>query len=97
MREVIIGGPYRHFKGNIYNVLAVARSVDTLEELVIYSDLKGNTWARSKVEFLSEVDKEAYPDATQEYRFELISMKCGAIVIDNEKIGKSYETNTGVK
>ena len=72
MRDVTIGGPYRHFKGAIYNVLAVARHTDTLEELVIYSDLKGCVWARSKTEFLSRVDKEQYPDATQEYRFELI-------------------------
>ena len=42
------------------------------EVLVIYADDEGETWARPKGEFLSEVDREKYPDAKQKYRFELV-------------------------
>lgn len=73
MREVIINAYYRHFKGNVYKVQAVAKySEDHSKELVIYTDKSGNTWARPKEMFLSKVDRAKYPDVEQEYRFELL-------------------------
>ena len=72
-RKVMIGAKYMHFKGNIYQVIAIAKhSEDHEHELVIYRDMKGNTWARPKDMFLSEVDHEKYPEVTQKYRFRLI-------------------------
>lgn len=63
MREVVIGGLYRHFKGHLYRVSAVARHSETLEELVIYTDDTGNTWARPKGMFLgiAEQGEKAIP------------------------------------
>ena len=73
MRELQIHRVYRHFKGDYYLVEGIARSSETDEELVLYRKLydDGSLWARPKDLFLSEVDREQYPDATQRYRFEL--------------------------
>lgn len=70
--EVVIGGTYRHFKGNIVKVLNVARyTEDATRSFVVYSCNNG-VYARPLDMFLSEVDKCKYPDAKQKYRFELI-------------------------
>lgn len=69
-RKVRTGGTYRHFKGKCYMVIGLARHTESGEVLVIYADDEGETWARPKGEFLSEVDREKYPDAKQKYRFE---------------------------
>lgn len=44
------------------------------EKLVIYKSLYDGTgsYARPKIMFMSEVDKDVYKDAKQKYRFELV-------------------------
>ena len=70
-RELKIGGYYRHFKGTLYRVLALARHTETDEELVVYQAVDGGTvYARPKAMFLSPVDKEKYPSIAAKYRFE---------------------------
>ena len=41
-------GRYRHFKGNEYRVLAIARHSETLEPMVVYQALYGENdfWVR---------------------------------------------------
>ena len=71
-RKVVIGGKYRHFKiGKIVTVIGVSRHTETEEVSVIY-DYEGTLWNRPIEMFMSEVDREKYPDAKQKYRFELV-------------------------
>lgn len=78
MREVEVGKRYKHFKGQIYKVLMIALDSETNEEkpkkVVVYQALYGDNliWVRDYDMFLSNVDKDKYPEIKQEYRFERI-------------------------
>lgn len=70
------GKIYRHFKGHIYKVTNVTISTETLKPLVSYVRIDGKgkdrliEWTRPLDMFLSPVDKDKYPDADQNNRFE---------------------------
>ena len=55
------GDIVRHFKGNPYQ-----------RDVVVYRALygEGGVWVRPMEMFFSPVDREKYPNAEQEYRFE---------------------------
>ena len=44
----IATGTYRHYKGNLYEVIGVARHSETEEQLVVYKPLAGESglWVR---------------------------------------------------
>ena len=71
MNKPVAGQKYRHFKGMIVTIVAIAKDTESLEELVVYEH-DGEVWVRPINMFLSEVDKEKYPDVLQKRRFELI-------------------------
>lgn len=73
MREIKVGGHYKHFKGDIMEVIAIAKHSETLEEMVVYKHVNSDeVWVRPLEMFNSLVDKEKYPDVDQEYRFQEI-------------------------
>lgn len=70
MKELKIGGEYKHFKGNKYQVIGVAKDSDTLTDLVVYKALygEGELWVRPVSNFLEEVEV----DGKKFKRFEYI-------------------------
>ena len=61
MAEIKLG-KYRHFKGNEYRVLGMARHSETLEELVVYQALYGEqgVWVRPAHMWSETVDRDGY-------------------------------------
>ena len=50
-------GRYRHYKGNDYEVVGIARHSETEEELVVYRTLYGDSslWVRPLAMFMGDV------------------------------------------
>lgn len=62
---------YEHFKGHRYQILAIAKDANTMEELVVYQGTHEpyQVYTRGLDEFMSPVDHVKYPDVKQEERF----------------------------
>ncbi len=68
-----IKGVYKHFKNNYYILEDVATHSETGEKYAVYRQLYGNgeLYIRPLDMFLSEVDRNKYPNVKQKFRFEL--------------------------
>lgn len=57
MKELEIGAKYRHYKGNTYKVIGIAKHSENKEKLVVYKALYGekSLWVRPKKMFLEDV------------------------------------------
>ena len=55
-------GIYRHFKGNLYELIGIAKHSETLEPMVVYRALygEGDLWVRPASMWSEIVDKEGY-------------------------------------
>lgn len=61
MSNIVENTLYKHFKGNTYKVLSVAKHTETCEDMVIYQCLKtGKVWARPLTMFSDNVDTPDY-------------------------------------
>jgi len=62
-------GKYRHFKGNMYRVIGIARHSETLEPMVVYQALygEGGLWVRPAGMWNETVDKDGYHGPMFEY------------------------------
>ncbi len=56
--EIVVGGIYKHYKGDLYEVFGVASNSETGEDLVVYRAKHGNEklWVRPVGMFLEDVD-----------------------------------------
>ena len=65
-------GLYKHYKGNIYEVIGIAKHSETLEEMVVYKatyQLAGqNLWVRPLTMFMETI----VIDGVEKKRFEKI-------------------------
>ena len=71
--EIKIKGIYKHFKGDYYIVEDIGYNCDNLKPVVIYRSLyeDGKLWVRDLDDFLSEIDKNKYPNTSLKYKFTL--------------------------
>lgn len=51
---------YRHFKGNVYKLVGIAKDSETLEEMVVYQAMYGDgqMWVRPKEMFFGDVERD---------------------------------------
>lgn len=58
MQEISVGKVYRHYKGNVYEIIALAKHSETLEDMVVYKSVNdGKTWVRPQKMWNEIVDK----------------------------------------
>ena len=71
----VAGQIYKHFKGNLYKVLAVAVHTESEEKLVVYQSVENpdRVFARPLEMFMSDIDRFRYPLIRVKYRFTLVS------------------------
>ena len=77
MRKIKLNTIYRHFKGNLYLVMDLVVNSETNDTMVLYKALYDDLklYVRPLNMFLSEVDKEKYPNVKQKYRFEEVKLE----------------------
>lgn len=71
--QPVHGEIWKHFKGNLYEILECpVVHTETREAYVVYRALYGDfgVFCRPLVMFMSQVDHEKYPEAQQTWRFE---------------------------
>ncbi len=57
MQKITIGKIYRHYKGNLYKIIAFAHHSETEEEMIVYQPLKtGENWVRPKSMWNNVID-----------------------------------------
>ena len=70
MEQIIeVGRIYRHYKGNIYKIIALAVHSETGEDMIVYKSVKnGDVWVRPQYMWNEEVEV----NGTKVLRFTLI-------------------------
>ena len=52
-----VGKTYRHYKGNVYVIIAFARHSETGEDMIVYQSVKnGDVWVRPRYMWNEEVE-----------------------------------------
>lgn len=68
---------YRHFKGNVYQIITIARHSETKMKMVVYQQLYApyEVYVRPYDMFMSKIDRNKYPNEKQIYRFEKLNIR----------------------
>ena len=63
---------WRHLKDKLYRIGTIAQHTETEEQMVVYRAMYGaeGYFVRPLDMFMSEVDREKYPDVEAKWRFE---------------------------
>ena len=77
---------YRHFKGNVYQIITIARHSETKMKMVVYQQLYApyEVYVRPLDMFMSKIDTNKYPNEKQKYRFEKLDIR-GEDMVDSPK------------
>ncbi len=80
---------YRHFKGNIYQIITLARHSETGMKMVVYQQLYApyEVYVRPLEMFMSRIDTRKYPNEKQMHRFEKLDVR------GEESVEKPRETS----
>lgn len=86
---------YRHFKGNIYQVITLARHSEDGMQMVVYQQLYApyEVYVRPLEMFMSRVDTSKYPNERQIYRFEKLDTD-KLDIKSGENTERSYRAQT---
>ena len=75
-------GYYKHFKGNIYCVLHIAKHSETLDDMVVYQAMYGDKciWVRPKAMFEEVIERDGntfrrFEEITSEEAEAILSVK----------------------
>ena len=59
MKEIQINKRYKHYKGNIYRVIALGKHSETVEDMVIYQSVEhGDVWCRPANMWFDKIDEQ---------------------------------------
>lgn len=83
---------YRHFKGNVYQIITLARHSESNIKMVVYQQLYApfEVYVRPLDMFMSKIDTKKYPNEKQIYRFEKIDLRGE----DKQEKGQESTTET---
>ncbi|MCM1338469.1 MAG: DUF1653 domain-containing protein [Muribaculaceae bacterium] len=57
MQKIEIGKTYKHYKGNIYKIIALGKNSENLEDMIVYQSVKdGQVWIRPAKMWNEKVD-----------------------------------------
>ncbi len=68
---------YRHFMGNVYQIITIARHSETKMKMVVYQQLYApyEVYVRPLDMFMSKIDTKKYPNEKQIFRFERLAIR----------------------
>ena len=82
MQEITIGKTYRHYKGNVYKIIALGRHSETLEDMVVYQSVEtGEVWVRPKSMWNDKIPQDAgnaYSEAAPSLQAKLVDKQLSA-------------------
>ncbi len=68
------GEKWQHFKGHVYKIICIAEDTERINPVVVYQGVDDCAyWVRPLIMFMSEVDHDKYPNATQKWRFQKVA------------------------